>query len=191
MSRKTKREREHDKKCGCLSGRIQSEQDHELKMEYIDLYKACLKESYDLISEAQLLFDNKFYPRAYFLAFSALEEIAKSQLAADVFTGLKCEEAYHIIQNNHQKKVDRVEWIRVNLITINEDLSRLTSTFDCGKKFRVMYPELIDGVVVRPEDNVTPEEVENLIKAGLLGLQEIYNVTICDGNQIGTKGFMK
>lgn len=42
-----------------------------------------------------------------------------------------------------------------------------------------------------PNDSVTENDAENIIKAVKVGLYRIYQVTEEDGEQIGTKGFMK
>lgn len=57
------------------------------KEKFLELYRIAHNNAVDLLAEAEILFANKKYARAYFLAFTGLEEIAKSQLAADVFTG--------------------------------------------------------------------------------------------------------
>src|SRR5260370_38066404 len=55
---------------------------------FLGLYHASLDNATDLLAESENLFDTEKYARAYALAFTALEEIYKSQLAADVFTAL-------------------------------------------------------------------------------------------------------
>jgi AbiV family abortive infection protein len=54
------------------------------------------------------LFDREKYARAYALAFTALEEISKSQLAADVFTGLITDEEFQECFRDHRKKIARM-----------------------------------------------------------------------------------
>src|ERR1035441_1349050 len=50
---------------------------------YLTLHRAAHNNAIDLLAEAEILFERERYSRAYSLAFTALEEISKSQLAAD------------------------------------------------------------------------------------------------------------
>ena len=43
--------------------------------DYLEIYRAAHNNAADLLREAELLFDNKYFARAYVLAFTALEEI--------------------------------------------------------------------------------------------------------------------
>ena len=60
--------------------------------------------------QAEVLFERKNFARAYFLAFTGLEEIAKSQLAADVLTGYIEEKVFWEYFKNHKKKIGRMVW---------------------------------------------------------------------------------
>ncbi len=70
-------------------------------MDYLDLYQKAHNNAIDLLQDAELLFERDRYSRAYALAFTALEEIAKSQLAADVYTGLIDEKEFKETCLNH------------------------------------------------------------------------------------------
>ena len=50
--------------------------------------------SIDLLREAELLLNNGSYARAVALAIMAYEELGKSQIAADYFTGILPENEY-------------------------------------------------------------------------------------------------
>lgn len=50
--------------------------DSQSKEIYLKFYLASIEESYKLLKEAELLFENKSFERAYFLGFAALEEIS-------------------------------------------------------------------------------------------------------------------
>jgi AbiV family abortive infection protein len=75
-----------------------------------NLYVAAHNNAVDLLSEAELLFEKERYARAYSLAFTALEELAKSQLAADVATGFIEEEVFQKAFRKHEKKIERMAW---------------------------------------------------------------------------------
>jgi len=54
------------------------------KLNFYSIHASTHNNAIELLSEAEILFEKKRYARAYFLAFTGLEEISKSQLAADV-----------------------------------------------------------------------------------------------------------
>ena len=58
---------------------------------YYKIYATAHNNAVDLLSEAELLLGKKAYARAFAIAYTALEEISKSQFAADVYTGLHTE----------------------------------------------------------------------------------------------------
>lgn len=162
---------------------------------YLDLYLACLQRAKSLLNEATLLFESEYYQTSYFLGMSALEEISKSQLAADVFTGYITMEDYKSVSTNHVKKLKRIEWIKLDGNTIPEFLfgSLTIKDFDFKKKLSAMYVDVDFNLkeVSSPADKVQRNDAESVIKAVRVGLHRIHEVTEENGEQIGTKGFMK
>lgn len=165
---------------------------------YLEMYQASINESVKLLGEAELLFENESYERSYFLGFSALEEISKSQMAADVFTGIMKEEKFQKNYTKHNKKISRVEWIKIDGNTLPQfsgDGIEIRS-FDFSKKLKSMYVDSDFDLnkLSTPSESVSKSDAENIIKAvkvGLSRIHRIHEVTIEDGEQIGTKGFMK
>ena len=165
------------------------------KKVYLDTYLESINQAYQLLEESKILFENKSYQRAYFLGFSALEEISKSQLAADVYTGLVSEEKFKKSYRDHKKKISGVEWIKLDGNSypfFSSDLERIKD-FDFQKKLKSMYVDIdfASEEILSPNDSVSKEDAESIIKAVEVGLYRIYQVTEEDGEQIGTKGFMK
>ena len=162
---------------------------------YLKFYLASIEESYKLLEEAELLFENKSFERAYFLGFAALEEISKSQMAADVFTGFIEENIFKKAYRDHKEKISRVEWIKKDGNSL-PDYSYdgvLIKDFDYKKKLKSLY---VDGEfnlteISTPKDSVSQNDAESVIKAVNVGLDRIRQVTEKAGEQIGTKGFMK
>jgi AbiV family abortive infection protein len=159
------------------------------------MYVHSLNEAKKLLSESILLFDHSSYERAYFLGFSALEEISKSQLAADVYTGFIAEEEFKRVYRDHKEKISRIKWIQVdgNLYPLFREDGIKISDFDFRKKLRAMYVDLDSRAekVSSPSEAITKADAESIIKAVKVGLYRIYQVTEENGEQIGTKGFMK
>ena len=162
---------------------------------YLQIYLASISEAYKLLEEAELLFKNKSFQRTYFLGISALEEIAKSQMAADVFTGLIKEDEFKNAYRDHKKKISRIEWIKIdgNSLPYFSYDNILIRDFDFQKKLKSMYVDVDFKLneISTPDDSVTENDAESVIKAVKVGLYRIYQVTEEDGEQIGTKGFMK
>lgn len=59
--------------------------------------------SIDLLREAQLLLDNGCYARAVALAIMSYEELGKSQIAADYYSGILPEDEYKKAFKTHKK----------------------------------------------------------------------------------------
>jgi AbiV family abortive infection protein len=165
-----------------------------MKEEFVALYKASLKNASELISEAQLLFDGRKYARAYALAFTALEEISKSQLAADVFTGLITVDEFDGCFRNHPMKIARMAWAsedaRSYLAMPEEEYIKVQApTF--GNRMDSMYVGFKNGKVLSPADVIGEDDARGIIHTTEVALQRIFEVTEVWGHQIGTKGFMK
>ena len=162
---------------------------------YLNIYLSSLNEAKKLLNEASILLDNGAHERAYFLGISALEEISKSQLAADVYTGLIDENKFKEAYRDHKKKLARVEWVKIdgNSYPYFSFDSIKIKDFDFQKKLKSMYVDVdfILNEISTPDDNIKKEDAEGIIKAVTVGLHRIYQVTEEDGEQIGTKGFMK
>jgi AbiV family abortive infection protein len=77
---------------------------------FLALYRAAHNNAVDLIQEAEVLFEHGRYCRAYALAFTALEEISKSQLAAGVHTGLIDRNTFQKVYRDHRQKIGRMAW---------------------------------------------------------------------------------
>jgi AbiV family abortive infection protein len=80
------------------------------KTVFLKLHQIAHNNAVQLVGEAEILFKAGRYCRAYALAFTALEEISKSQLAADVFTGLIPEQEFQTQYRDHKAKIGRMAW---------------------------------------------------------------------------------
>jgi AbiV family abortive infection protein len=162
---------------------------------YLDMYLNSLNEAKKLLKESELLLKHSSHERAYFLGFQALEEISKSQLAGDVYTGYITEEEFKKVYRDHKEKISRVKWIQIdgNMYPIFREDGIKINDFDFRKKLRAMYVDLDSKteIVSSPSQSITKRDAESIIKAVHVGLYRIYQVTEENGEQIGTKGFMK
>jgi AbiV family abortive infection protein len=82
----------------------------EQKTDFHGMYREAHNNAVRFLREAEALFEKENFARSYFLAFTGLEEIAKSQLAADVVTGYIEEKVFWEYFKSHNKKIGRVVW---------------------------------------------------------------------------------
>ena len=165
-----------------------------LRNDFLALYNASLKNAADLLAESEILFDKEKYARAYALAFTALEEISKSQLAADVFTGLITEKEFQECFRDHRKKIARMAWAtedakRYLAMPEEENISIEQPTF--ANRMDAMYVGLKGTTVVSPSDVIDRDYARSIIHTAQVAIQRITEMVELWGNQIGSKGFMK
>ncbi|MGA7640077.1 MAG: AbiV family abortive infection protein [Candidatus Acidiferrales bacterium] len=165
-----------------------------LRDESLLLYHCAHNNAVELLEEAEILFAKGAFPRAYALAFTALEEIAKSQLAADVFTGHITEDEFHDHYRDHKKKIGRMAWA-------TEDARRYLDgpegdyvdvevpTF--SNRMDAMYVSINNGNVKTPADVIDSKAAQGIIHTVKVAFERIFEMTEFWGHQIGTKGFMK
>jgi AbiV family abortive infection protein len=163
-----------------------------LHEEYLRLYKIAHNNAGVLLSEAEILLERGKYIRAFFLGLTALEEIAKSQLAADVFTGVSSEKEFQDHYCSHPKKIGRMAWATeeaqhyLNMWGDQDlELKHPTAT----SRTDALYVSLEGKKIQRPEDVVTESDAKGIVQTVESALEAIARNEIM-GYQIGTKGFM-
>lgn len=167
---------------------------------YWEIYRQSHNNAAALLTEARLLFENGHYARAYFLAYTALEEISKSQHAADVYTGYSNEVDFDRSFAKHNLKIMRVgwayyeakdhptSWIGPDL----DDVEHIVVEEPLWKKRQdSMYVGLLDSKVITPKSSITKKDARGIIHILETALEQIIQMTEYWGHQIGTKGFMK
>lgn len=163
--------------------------------EFLALHRSAHNNAIDLLQDAEILFEKERYSRAYALAFTALEEIAKSQLAADVSTGFIDEKEFWKYYWKHEKKIGRMAWATedakhyLDLLEDGQEVEIEKPTF--GNRNAGMYVSMVDGKVVSPSDAISRDDARAIIHTVDVALRRIHEVTEFWGHQIGTKGFMK
>jgi len=171
------------------------------KYDYFEIYRQAYNNALDLAIEAQLLFDNKYYPRAYFLAYTALEEISKSQLAADVFTGYSKEDNFIEKYANHKIKINQIGWAHLeantypyNQIWLGPDVDNIEKIVSkepsWEKRLNSLYVGIKNTEVVIPSEQIGKNDAHKIIHILDIALKRIWDIEH-SGHQIGTKGFMK
>ena len=174
-----------------------------IKNDYLKIYRESHNNAIGLLKEAKLLLEHEHYARAYTLAYTALEEISKSQLAADVFTQFSKEEEFLKTYVNHKDKINRVEWAHIdassyphNLIWVGpdkEDMEKMDPEKPLWlKRQKSLYVDIDDANnITTPSGSITENDAKSIIHVVEVALERIWEVTEYWGHQIGTKGFMK
>lgn len=163
------------------------------KEQFLSLYREAHNNAVDLLFEAELLAKEGSNARAYFLAFTGLEEIAKSQLAVDVYTGLIDQSVFRIHFASHPRKIERVAWAALDaggyLELESEQFVRIIEPA-IAKRMSALYVDLDQAGVPTPRDTISAEEVRSIVHTLRVAIERIIEVELLTG-RIGTKGFMK
>lgn len=173
------------------------------KCDYFEIHKQAHANAAELLKEAKILFDNKCYPRAYFLAYTALEELSKSQHAADVFTDFSKERDFNESYKNHHDKIERIRWAHNDAIAWPHNFIWLGPDIDDFEKIAPSEPSwekrqnsLYVGAdhsnINIPKKEITQDDAREIIHIIDTAFERIWEVSgEFGGNQIGTRGFMK
>ena len=161
---------------------------------FLALYHAALANAGDLVGEAEILFEAEKFARAYMLGFTALEEISKSQLAADVFTGHITEVEFQEYYRDHKKKIGRMLWATKDakwyLDEPEGDYVDVEHPKVANRK-DALYVSLKADQLISPSDIIGREDARGIIHTVNVALERIREVTDFWGHQIGTKGLVK
>jgi len=175
------------------------------KNNYLEIYRAAYNNAADLLTEAKLLFEHKHFARSYALAFTAFEEISKSQFAADVFTGLCKDEDFNKFYRNHRSKMKWMAWVYLDANSYPYDLKWIGPDIDDLEEINPKEPSfekrtnaLYVGIdfqkqkIINPAEKISETDAKEMIHIVEIALYRIWEISgEFGGNQIGIKGFMK
>jgi len=160
--------------------------------EYLQLYRIAHNNAVSLLSDAEILMERGKYIRAFFLALTALEEIAKSQLSADVFTGLVSEKKFQEHYRSHEKKIDRMAWATLDAQDYLDrwgDADLELEHPNATSRTDALYVSPKEKKIQRPEDVITANDAKGIIQSVKSAIESIVRNEFM-GYQIGTRGFM-
>lgn len=169
---------------------------------YYKVYIKAHNNAVQLLDEAKLLFSHGHCARAYALAFTGLEEISKSQLAADVYTRHIEPEDFESVYTLHKVKISRVEWAHLDASEYPYNTAWIGPDMDDVMEIEAVEPSWnqrnnalfvgLDGDrLLIPQESVSKDMARGVIHVLEVAIQRIVEVTEYHGHQIGTKGFMK
>lgn len=172
---------------------------------FLEIYNQGNKNAYDLRDAANVLCEKGHYAQAYVLAYTALEEISKSQFAADVFTGLRTEKEFQDFYRKHNAKIANVGWAHYDASSFPHKYKWVGPDMDdvevmnpdepiFSKRQAALYVDVdfAHQKTSKPSDVIHEKDSRDIIHIVEVALHRIWEVTgEFGGNQIGTKGFMK
>jgi len=161
---------------------------------FYEMYRAAHNNAVQFLREAELLFERQKFARAYFLAFTGLEEIAKSQLAADVVTGYIEDKEFWEYFKSHNKKIGRMVWASLDAeeyLDVEQETYLDIEHPTTAERMNALYAHFDQGKVVTREDLFTEDKARAIIHTLRVAIHRIIEMTEQWGHQIGTKGFMK
>lgn len=155
-------------------------------------YAACLDNATQLLAEAELLLEHRQFARAYMLAFTALEEVSKSQLVADLFTGYIEQDEFRKSFSKHSVKSSRIVWALDSSPHLDEDEPEQDSPLlNPQTRMASLYVDIDDKLrPLLPESRLNEGYARDLIRAVNQALWKIAEKEFM-GERIGTRGFMK
>jgi len=163
------------------------------EIDFLKVYTLAHNNAVELLSEAELLYERHHYARAYFLAFTGLEEISKSQLAADVFTDYITMDYFYKHYRDHKGKIGRVIWASEDATHYRDPETDAYLTIvipDAAKRMSALYVD-VGHMITSPAQSVSSDDAKSLIHTLRVAIQKVIEITEYYGQQIGTKGFMK
>jgi AbiV family abortive infection protein len=164
------------------------------KTNFYQIYAKAHNNAVELLSEAEILFEDGKYARAYFLAFTGLEEISKSQLAADVLTKFITEDDFWNHYADHNRKIGRVRWASMDAEDcrdLDDEKYIVIKIPSVNKRMSALYVDVESNKIASPNDKINSEEAKSLIHTLRVAIDRIIEITEYWGHQIGTKGFIK
>ncbi len=166
-----------------------------IDMRLLDLYDSCLKNASNLLEESALLLAKKHHARAYFLAYTAMEELGKSQVVADYFNEMVATKEFEAAFRDHKFKAAYVKRYVEIPDNITDDwfieYDRNAAAGYAQARHSALYVECLpDNSPRMPEDSITHEAAERLLSTAKNYFSEIMRMAYVS-ERIGTKAFTK
>jgi AbiV family abortive infection protein len=164
----------------------------------LTLYRACITNAEELLEDARLLLSDGRFARAFALAFTAYEELGKSQVVADAYSGaaaaseLTAAFRKHDLKTAYMRRTVRLEvppgqhWPEA---TIEYDAIDAGQLF--GARQRSLYVDFgVDYLPTLPIEAITRARAEEMATVVDQELKAIAWAEDLNG-RIGTKGLFK
>ncbi|MGP1385533.1 MAG: AbiV family abortive infection protein [Thainema sp.] len=180
-----------------------------------ELYFACKDNAHQLVKEAEILLNHGAFARAYCLAYTAYEEMGKSQIVADYIDERVSLAEFNKAFRNHDLKVaynhrvatfgddyadatrsifdKRMAGLPVDFSedpspTLNYDENAVKGMFD--KRKAGLYVGFSEGQVLQPSKQVSAEEAEAMIASVWEVIHAVESAEVMNG-RIGSAALFK
>lgn len=162
------------------------------------LYYECIENARELLEEGRILFDAERFARAFALAFTAYEEIGKSQVVADAYYDLVSMSELTDAFTRHDLKVAYVRRVVKLKLSPDEvfpqatiDYNRIDAKTLIEQRIRALYVDIgVDYAAVRPSDAINSQIAEEMLRVVEDELDAIAYAEELNG-LIGTRGLWK
>jgi len=156
------------------------------------IYRACMNNAQDLLDEAELLYRNNFFQRAFFLALTSYEEIGKAQIVADYITDIVAKEEYEKAFKDHDLKYAyNRRFIQINQNGTSELIYNKSEIKEfVGKRMNALYVGVNKNQPKIPKNEISNDDAIEMIDIVKDYLYEIFHSEWLN-QRIGTKGLFK
>ena len=166
-----------------------------IKSWVLTLYSACLKNAGELLDEADLLLKYGHAARAFFLGYTAFEELAKSQVVADYFSDQVAEAEFEAAFRDHAFKAAYISrYVQIPEAPNEEwfiEYDKATAKVYPTERARALYVERKpDDSPQVPRDEVPRPDAERIVAAARKYLDDIVQMEYLT-ERIGTNSFTK
>lgn len=173
---------------------------------YYQVYTEAQGNAVSLLNSARKLFDVKSYPQSYALAYTALEEISKSQFSADVYSGLRTEKEFRKFYTNHNSKISFIGWAHDDATSSHHKYKWIGPDIDdiqemnpdeplFQKRNSALYIDIDfdTETISKPIQAIGVKDAEDIIHVVEVALERIWEVSNDEfgTGRIGTKAFIK
>lgn len=156
--------------------------------EVLSVFNASRDNLSDLITEAKLLFEHGHHPRSFFTSVLALEELGKSQLAADYYSGIISKDEYDKAFRSHPTKTSYAER---KMLFDNGGKTRLYYDVELGRMIEgARQSSLYVSASSTPKAVITQSHAKKILEIVEKRFDEILHAEWLNG-RIGSKAIFK
>jgi len=143
------------------------------------------------LNEAELLLNNGHYPRAFFLALTAFEEIGKSQIVADYYTRCVAKEEFEKAFKDHKLKIAFHErYIDIESGDLTYDRNTARELYE--KRLQALYVQCNSELdSQRPSEMITKIDAQHVIDQVKQEFNESISAEWLNSPRIGSKASFK
>jgi len=157
----------------------------------LQLHNACRENAAVLLNEAELLLKNGFYPRAFFLALTAFEEIGKSEIVADYHNRCVAKEEFEGAFKDHKLKIAFNER-HISIESGNLTYDRRDASTLWEKRLQALYVQCKgDYDLQKPSEVIRKIDAQNMIDRVKQTFGKALSAEWLNSPRVGSKALLK